>query len=112
MDPFHGIIVYEIIDNGEMLILNGIYTTTDDFEISNEIAKKTPGNDKEDIVGDYKSRYIETVGEPKKVINCNLKITKNIEAYKFEWTNDEGLHQIGIGIKINSKQVAVSYINA
>ena len=40
MSLFHGIIVFEILDNGNVLILNGIYATSDDFKISNEIAKR------------------------------------------------------------------------
>jgi len=115
MSSFHGIIVFEILDNGNVLILNGIYATSDDFKISNEIAKREIiEGDKKDIVGNYESRYIETLGEPDKAINCLLKIDKTPgkEVYEFEWTNNEELHQIGIGIKINSNRIAVSYINA
>jgi hypothetical protein len=115
MDLFHGIMVYEIIvDNSEMLILNGIYASSADFKISNEIAKRETlqnGDSKKDIVGKYKSRYIETIGQPEKAIECCLVIKKNCEAYEFEWSNNDGLCQKGIGIKINSKQIAVSYIN-
>ncbi|MBD1364738.1 hypothetical protein IDJ77_13035 [Mucilaginibacter sp. ZT4R22] len=115
MALFHGVIVYDIIvDNMRVLILSGIYASSDDFKISNEIAKRGPLKEGEkDIEGHYKSRYIETIGEPEKAIECDLIITenKNHEAYEFEWKNTDGLHQTGIGIKINSKQIAVSYIN-
>lgn len=120
MALLHGVIVYEIIvDNSEMLILNGIYSSSDDYKISNEIAKRetckqeTRKEVEKDIVGTYKSRYIETIGQPEKAIECNLTIKKNQnhEAYEFEWKNNDDLHQKGIGIKINSKQIAVSYIN-
>ena len=115
MALFHGVMVYEIIvDNSEMLILNGIYASSDDFKISNEIAKRETRKEREkDIIGNYKSRYIETIGQPEKAIECDLIITENQnhEVYEFEWKNNDGLHQKGIGIKINSKQIAVSYIN-
>ncbi|NHA02894.1 hypothetical protein G7092_03770 [Mucilaginibacter sp. HC2] len=115
MALFHGIMVYEIIDNGNVLILNGMYSTSADFKISNEIAKREITNNHEkDIVGNYKARYIETLGEPKKAIYCTLEITqkKDQEAYEFKWKIGKDLIHKGIGIKINSNRIAVSYIEA
>lgn len=112
-NTFHGIIVYEILDNGN--ILNGIYSNTENvdkkyFEIDNEIARKEDTGDT-DIIGVYQARYIQS-STPKTVIHCTLEIIKNGPVYSFKWIDKKGkLIFSGLGIKTNNNQIAVSYID-
>lgn len=115
-NTFHGIITYEILENGN--ILNGIYTNTDDtvnetFFIDNEIAQRTvttenttPG----DIGGDYECRFIESSNK-KKSTDCKLTIKKHGAVYKFDWQIGDKHIFNGIGIKIAGERIAVSYID-
>ena len=107
MATFHGIQVYEILENGNLL--NAIYTNTANYVVENEIAKKiSPLNT--GITGSYNARYIET-GQSA-VTECILKITARGEAYDFEWTRmDTSPLWKGIGLMAGSNHIAVSYID-
>jgi hypothetical protein len=104
---FHGIEVFEILENGNLL--NAIYTNTNNYHsIENEIARKnsTLNNG---IIGTYNTRYIERIGN--KVIKCTLEITPNDGVYIFEWKLKGKLIWTGIGLMAGSNHIAVSYVN-
>lgn len=112
MGQFHGIIMYEILENGNLL--NGIYTNTHSsppFVIDSEILSKE-NFDNSGVLGEYKGRYIETNPDPSIVTHCTVTITRRGAAYIFVWTNEMG-ERIweGIGLRADSNHIAVSYIN-
>ena len=111
MPAFHGIIVYEILENGNLL--NGIYTnqglsdpTTSLYHLDNEIARRTPFGD-DPISGTYRCRYIEQ-GEPE-VTECELIITRRDEVYECKWRRGRRIDWVGIGLRAGERHLAVSY---
>jgi len=104
MAKFHGIEVYEILDNGNLL--NGIYSYTDHYIVQNEIAKKIEPRDS-GIIGTYNARYIET-GNPT-VTDCILEIAANGEAFEFKWTQNGTTIWTGIGLMAGENHIAVAY---
>jgi len=105
MAKFHGIQIYEILENGNLL--NAIYTNTgNNYDIDNEIATKTKSLNN-GIVGTYDVRYIES-GNPS-VTDCILEISKKGQAYEFVWEKNGTPIWKGIGLMAGSNYVAVSY---
>jgi|GEM_PF-1830161 len=117
-ETFHGVIVYEIIKNGEFIILNGIYTNNGDggrldkkFEINNEIAKRKISNTDgcDFLLGSYNLRYIDN-----EMVEGKLEITFENEAYRLMWkiSINKVLHEkfIGIGLQAGHDRLAVSYV--
>jgi hypothetical protein len=117
MATFHGLGIYEILENGNLL--NGVYTNTNSskgahiphpYDIDNEIARKEEYNNK-GVGGTYVAKYIETTPNPNKVTHCTLEITKQNEVYEFEWRDASGVFFTGIGMKVGNNHIAVSYSN-
>jgi hypothetical protein len=116
MAVFHGIIIYEILENGNLL--NGVYTNTHKgsrkqpppYDIDNEIARKKVCDDK-GVIGEYASRYIETTPDPKVVTHCTLTIAKHDEVLQFDWSDENGIFYKGIGMRVGPSHIAVSYTN-
>lgn len=116
MSTFHGLQIYEILENGNLLI--GPFINTPKlsrpqplYDIDNEIARKKEYDDA-GVEGQYTCRYIQTTPSPNTVIHCDLKITKHREVYEFEWsTPKDGIFFKGIGMKVGHSHVAVSYTN-
>ncbi len=113
----HGLIIYEISDNGNLL--TGRCTATKkttgrpSYEIDSEIAQKQkPDND--GVKGIYDSRYIETTPDPERVTPCTLEIKeKNKGIYEFVWRDDKGGSFFeGIGMDVDDRHIAVSCTNA
>lgn len=116
MKNFHGLIIYRIYDNGNLL--NGIYTNTakevntPPYAIDCEIARKIPSKEnKSGIEGTYEAKYMETKPDPNVVTHCTLVITKVREVYEFEWLDKGKPFFKGFGIKVNDDHIAVSYSN-
>jgi len=110
MATFHGIQVYEILEDGNLL--NGVYTNTGllrmgNYDVDNEIARKKVYDDK-GIDGQYDCRYIET--NNKSVENCELQITKRQGGYDFIWRKKGKTIYSGIGLMSGNNHIAVSYI--
>jgi len=109
MPPFKGVIVYEILPNG---CLNGIYSndamsTTN--EIFNEIARKIPNANKDEILGKYACSYID-LGN--KIEICDLEINappSKKGQYQFTWTKKGTKIFEGIGWLTRHNQITVSY---
>jgi hypothetical protein len=124
MTAFHGIQVYEILDNGNLL--NAIYTNTGlvktekpIYDIDNEIARKKKGNNTSGVEGHYDCRYIESYDNS--ITNCDLEITKHISKYNlkhngiyiFTWKKPQPENTIlwtGIGLMVGNTHISVSYI--
>jgi len=126
MSGFHGIQVYEILENGNLL--NGIYTNENllktkvdgddskslngdtskenDYYIDIEIARKIDYNDK-GIEGSYDCRYIESTNNL--TTHCNLEISNCNGVYKFTWSNLNGQNWVGLGLMAGTTHIAVSY---
>lgn len=112
MEAFHGIIIYEILENGNLL--NAVYTNTGlkdkktgEFPIDNEIARRIP-NTTDGLGGSYTCRYIEHISS--KVTHCDLIITKTNEVYEFSWVINGKPVWSGIGLMAGDRHIAVSYI--
>ncbi len=117
---FHGIQVYEILENGNLL--NGIYTNegllkkhperADYYCIDTEIARKE--NDNKGVEGHYECKYIETNIETNTVSAtiCDLEISKHNGVYKFMWSNRNGQSWAGLGLMAGTTHIAVSYDEA
>lgn len=120
MKTTHGIQVYEILENGNLL--NGIYTNTDllhdvinpinkkkekHYYIDSEIARKIT-YDNEGVKGIYECRYIET--NNKLVTNCKLEISKHNEVFEFRWSQGDELIWEGLGLMAGTMHISVSYI--
>lgn len=106
----HGLIVYEIFENGALL--NGIFTNNfldKNFHISNEIAKKIDAT--KDIIGTYECKYIEVGYGNINVNECTLIVTSLTDiVYEFVWRNSRGKDIFeGFGIKVGKKHISVSY---
>lgn len=113
MATFHGIEVYEILENGN--VLNAIYTNTGllssgQYAIDNEIARKVTF-DNSGVFGTYNARYIETVPNPNVVTHCVLEITRRNEVFEFTWSTGSGIIWLGIGLRVGNNHIAVSYTN-
>lgn len=121
MSAFHGIQVYEILENGNLL--NGIYTNTrlskkGSYTIDNEIARKIDKESKEliednkGIEGLYSCKFIETINKKISATHCNLEITKCKGVYEFEWRDQKTDARIfkGIGLMAGTTHISVSYI--
>ncbi|MEO6979383.1 MAG: hypothetical protein ABI113_13420 [Mucilaginibacter sp.] len=114
MAAFHGIQVYEILENGNLL--NGIYTNTGllntKYDIDNEIARKKK-YDNEGVEGLYDCSYIESNNNAVK--HCDLKISKlnGKGVYKFTWIdqNNKPIWK-GLGLIAGTTHIAVSYEDA
>ena len=118
MSTFHGLIIYEITDNGNLL--TGRYTNTGDgsqtrppYDIDSEIARKDPKDPyyNKGIEGAYTSRYTQTYPDPNIVTPCTLDITKYGEVYEFVWSDSIGPFFKGIGMKVDDNHIVVSYSN-
>lgn len=107
-----GIILYNIELND---CLNGVYTNDDPNlggEIFNEIAKIKDKRGKEnDITGLYDCFYFEFSLKGNVPVNAILEVTLEGKGkYKFLWTALDGKKQfVGIGYKMNDRQIAVNY---
>lgn len=109
----HGIQVYEILENGNLL--NAVYTNTSSlisgrYAIDNEIARKNPFSIAGGIVGRYECRYIETGNVS--VQTGFLDIFQRDEVYEFTWTDETGVtvDWRGIGLMVGRDHIAVSYV--
>lgn len=112
MATFHGIQVYEILENGNLL--NAVYTnsgllSSGHYYIDNEIARKQ-FYDNAGVNGHYDCRYIET--HTNNVTLCHLEIIKYNETYKFIWSENGTPSWTGIGLMAGNRHIAVSYIKA
>jgi len=113
MPQHHGIQVYEILEKGN--VLNGICTRTDGnpkshYGIDNEIAiKQTP--DDRGVEGKYNCRFMQSSGDPK-IIDCTVEINFVGSVYECRWYDDNKVHFTGIGLMMDNKYLAVSYIDA
>src|SRR5690349_20482229 len=112
MAQFHGVIVYEIIENGMML--NGIYTNTHNHPASvvdNEILVKF--SKKQGVAGVYKCRYIETLPNADEVMHHKVTVTRKGVLYFFAWQDKNGKKiWEGIGLPAGDRHIAVSYVYA
>jgi hypothetical protein len=122
MGAFHGIQVYEILENGNLL--NAIYTNTGlvdpkntSYDIDSEIARKKKGNNSNGVEGYYDCRYIESYDNS--VTKCDLEIRKHISEYNskhngiyiFTWKKlDNTILWTGIGLMVGTTHISVSYI--
>ncbi len=119
MNMQHGIVVYEIHDNGNLL--NGIYTnigllvpgsSPHHYNVDNEIARKSSSDPcyNNGVRGIYACRFIETIPDPRIVSPCILTISKCGEVYEFKWTDaaNKPLFE-GIGMMVGDRHIAVSY---
>lgn len=108
---FHGIQVYEILSNGNLL--NATYTNTGllkngIYAIDNEIARKKTNEDTNEVEGLYDCRFIETGN--RSVTSCELEIKKNKEVYEFTWKKGTAILFSGIGLMAGTTHIAVSYV--
>ncbi|MDR3695609.1 hypothetical protein [Mucilaginibacter sp.] len=124
MAIFHGIQVYEILENGNLL--NGIYTNmglvdtkNTSYDIDSEIARKKKGNNSNGVEGIYDCRYIESYDNS--ITNCDLVISKHLSIYNsknngiylFTWNKLDEPNKIlwtGIGLMSGTTHISVSYI--
>jgi hypothetical protein len=115
MATFHGLIIYEVSDNGNLLTGRYINTPKDSraqppYDIDSEIARKqVPDNI--GVEGIYDSRYIQTTPDPRIVTPCILVVTKHNEVYEFVWSDENGPFFKGIGMEVDDRHIAVSYSN-
>lgn len=112
MAVFHGIQVYAILENGNLL--NAIYTNTglfsnNNYDVDNEIARKKTFDNK-GIEGLYDCRFIET--NSPSVGNCDLEITKDKEVYVFIWKKGNKTLWKGLGLMTSTTHISVSYVEA
>jgi len=106
MATFHGLHIYEILENGNLL--TGVFINTTKYsDIDSEIARKKDYDDK-GVGGKYECRYINT-SDPDTVTHCTLEITKHNEVYEFVWTENGTIVYEGIGMKVGNNHIAVSY---
>lgn len=115
MATFHGLQIYEILENGNLLIGPFINTPKDlsaqpPYEIDSEIARKRVFDDK-GVGGVYECRYIETTPGPLVVTHCTLEITKQNEVYEFVWSENNIPIFKGISMKVGNDHIAVTYSN-
>jgi hypothetical protein len=116
MGAFHGIQVYEILDNGN--ILNAIYTNTDlllnngNYHIDSEIVIKKPYG-KKGVEGFYECRYIETDIETNNPSGklCDLEILKHNGVFVFKWSKEDKPIWNGLGLMAGTTHISVSYVN-
>ena len=125
MEEFHGIQVYEILENGNLL--NAVYTNTRlllkngiDYYIDSEIARKVKKAsydnkelewlyDNNGVEGLYYCRYIEA-NNPS-VEHCYLEISKRNGVYEFTWIDqNKNPRWKGLGLMSGTSHIAVSYI--
>jgi hypothetical protein len=105
---FHSIIVYEIINNGD--ILNGIFTANDKpkYLIYNEIATKISGIANRPI-GKYNLRFTDING----VSEGEMEITYSNGVYEFLQVVYDGTTVIckfrGLGFKSGNNHLSFSY---
>ena len=110
MAAFHGIQIYEILENGNLL--NAIYTNTDllntKYEIDNEIARKKQYDDI-GVEGFYHCSYVES--NSSSLTHCELQISRNNGVYKFTWRDQAG-NPIwnGLGLMSGATHISVSYV--
>lgn len=112
MAAFHGIQVYEILDNGNLL--HAIYTNTGlanntGYGIDSEIARKI-NYDNNGVEGQYNCRYIETINSSSSVTSCILEINKVNGVYKFFWSQRGKLIWEGLGLMAGTTHISVSYV--
>ncbi len=108
---FHGVIVYEIVDNGN--ILKGIYTNTHlgySHQIMNEVVKST-SVEGDCLLGTYSCSFME---KRQKTLRGELEIQKKNEVYELLWKiegRDKSLLDTfkGVGLKAGNGHLAVSY---
>ena len=109
MYKYHGIAVYEIIDNGRML--SGISTNntiTLITTIRSDIAIKQHGDPLDTIAGKYDTHVMDIENNKEVVVPCGLVITLVGSVYHFVWEDKWK----GIGIKAGNNHIAVSYSHA
>lgn len=113
MAVFHGIQVYEILDNGNLLQAvytnNGLANTTG-YGIDSEIARKIT-YDNNGVEGSYNCRYIETINSSSSVTSCVLEIKKVNGVYEFFWRQGSKLIWEGLGLMAGTSHISVSYVN-
>ncbi|MEN0056444.1 MAG: hypothetical protein AAGC65_22380 [Mucilaginibacter sp.] len=115
MPPFHGIQVYEILENGNLL--NAMYTNTGlskngNYAIDNEIVQKKV-TDNKGVEGDYCCKFFETVDSSHyAVTHYELSIKKCKGVYEFTWQNQTTkiTKWKGLGLMAGTTHIAVSYI--
>jgi hypothetical protein len=110
---FDGIALYNIEMDG---CLNGVYTDIEaNGVIFNEINRKKKYSEAKssDIIGDYDSLSFDRISKKSKrnkYCRGSLKITKYNKAYSFKWINSHDVPEYeGIGYKMNTTQIAVTY---
>ena len=101
MYNYHGIAVYEIIDNGKML--SGICVNNDSNPaiIGSDIAIWKSG----DIETKETYELCTMYEKNKNLVNCTLVVTKKNNIYEFIWDD----YWKGIGLKAGNNRIAVSY---
>jgi hypothetical protein len=111
MAAFHGIQVYEILENGN---LKGIYTNRgildDTSNTDTEIAIKK-AHDNNGVEGLYDCTYNESYKNS--VTHCELVISKHNNVYVFTWRDNQS-NPIweGLGLMAGTTHIAVSYDEA
>ncbi|MET3980415.1 hypothetical protein ABIB62_003016 [Mucilaginibacter sp. UYP25] len=114
MRAFHGIIIYEILENGNLL--NGIYTnnglletTINEYCVDTEIARKKRCD--KGLNGVYKCKYTETdvKTDITSVEQCDLEIINYNGVYKFVWSQNGKQIWTGLGLMAGNRHIAVSY---
>lgn len=116
---FHGVVIYDIIMNANVLVLNGVYSNVGSpkatylaFKIHNEIAKRIIKNetdiqDEDILIGKYDMRYIDS-----ELVDGKLIIRRKEEVYELEWLVEDKLLFKGIGLMSGDDRLAVSYVDA
>lgn len=111
MNPkFHGIAVFEIIENGN--ILSGCYTNTvlnhtKWYDILSELSKKKTFDNK-GVEGLYECTYVDWRSTV--VFKCALEIVNLNGVYEFKWKSGTNVEFEGIGMKVGNNHITVSYI--
>jgi hypothetical protein len=115
MAAFHGIQVYEILDNGNQL--NGVYTNTElslkngGYIVDSEFARKKP-HCSNGLEGVYDCKFIETDVDTDEVSAtlCELKIVYQKGIYEFTWSKGNKPIYNGLGLMSGTTHIAVSYV--
>lgn len=111
MAKFHGVQIFEILDNGNLL--SGVYTNSGAivgaaFTFGNEIMRKAKRDDK-GPEGSYEGRYLETDEKNLTAVPCTLEIIRRGSAYKLIWRSENKIIFNGIGLLVGDQHLAISY---
>jgi len=103
---YHGIAVYEIIDNGRILSGISANNSLSPTLILSDIAIKQGGQSLDTLSGKYDACVMDVENNKEVVVRCELTITLRPDnTYNFVWRD----RWEGIGFKSGNNHVSVSY---